>query len=290
MKDIKTITKIRQGKNISFFVLISLLSLFMAVPLFAIILEVLFKGYSQLNLDFFTQVAPTTFDAMMARDAGATIPGGIVNGILGTLFMVTTSAVIAIPIGITGGVYLAENATSRTAGVVRFLTELIQGTPSIIVGVIVYSWVVVTFKSYSALAGSVSLAIMMLPLIVRSTEETLKMLPPTLKEAGLALGGSYASVVLKVLLPAAFNGIFTGTLLAISRVIGETAPLMITALGSTMINWNVLSPTSSVSLLIWEFYNDPNLVDLIWSSSLFLLVLVLALNITAKYIVYKSSK
>ncbi|MFI3278064.1 MAG: phosphate ABC transporter permease PstA [Rikenellaceae bacterium] len=290
MKDVNFITKIRQGKDLSFFILVSLLSLFMAVPLFAIILEVLVKGYSQLNFDFFTQTAPTTYEAMMARDAGGVIPGGIVNGILGTIFMVVSSAVLAIPIGIAGGVYLAENANSRIAGVVRFLTELIQGTPSIIVGVIVYAWIVVPFKSYSALAGAVSLAIMMLPLIVRSTEETLKMLPSSLKEAGLALGGSYASVVLKVLLPAAFNGIFTGTLLAISRVIGETAPLMITALGSTMINWDLLSPTSAVSLLIWEFYNDPNLVSLIWSSSLFLLILVLTLNITAKYMVYRSSK
>ena len=140
---------------------------------------------------------------------------------------------------------------------------------------------------YSAFAGSVSLAIMMIPLIVRSTEETLKMLPGSLKEAGLALGSSYTNVILRVLLPSAFGGLFTGILLAVSRVMGETAPLMLTALGSTAINWNVMEPTSAVPLLIWEFYNDPNLIDMIWSSSLFLLILVLSLNLIAKHIAKK---
>ena len=128
---------------------------------------------------------------------------------------------------------------------------------------------------------------MMLPLIIRSTEETLKMLPTSLKEAGLALGASYTSVILRVLVPSAFGGLFTGILLAISRVMGETAPLMLTALGSTAINWDVTLPTSAVPLLIWEFYNDPNLIDMIWSSSLFLLMLILVLNIIAKHIAKK---
>ena len=156
------------------------------------------------------------------------------------------------------------------------MTDLIQGSPSIVIGIIAYAWVVKPLGSYSALAGSVALSIMMLPLIVRSTEETLKMLPGSLKEAGLALGASYTSVILKVLLPAAFGGLFTGILLAISRVMGGTA-----------INWDVLKPTSAVPLLIWEFYNDPNLIDMIWSSSLFLLMLILTLNIIAKQIAKK---
>ena len=113
------------------------------------------------------------------------------------------------------------------------------------------------------------------------------MLPGSLKEAGLALGASYTSVVLKILVPSAFGGLFTGILLAISRVMGETAPLMLTALGSTVVNWDVTHPTSAVPLLIWEFYNDPNLIDMIWSSSLFLLMLILVLNIIAKKIAQK---
>ena len=261
----------------------------MAIPLFAIIGEVIYHGVGQINLDFFTKIAPNTFEAMMANENGEKIPGGIVNGITGTLYMVATASIFAIPLGIMTGLFLANERRGWLASTIRFLTELIQGTPSIIVGIIVYAWVVVPLKSYSALAGAIALAVMMLPLIARSTEETLKMLPDSLKEAALALGGSYYSTTLRVLLPSAFNGIITGILLSISRVIGETAPLMITALGSTMINWDIVSPSSAVPLLVWEFYNDPNLVSLIWSSALFLLILVLTLNLIAKYIIHKKS-
>ena len=258
-----------------------------SLTLFAIIWELIKKGYKQINWNFFTESAPSTLDAMLARGTGDIIPGGIANGITGTLLMVVLAAIIAIPIGIMVGIHLSEHPKTKFSNITRFLTDLIQGSPSIVIGIIAYAWVVKPLGSYSALAGSVALSIMMLPLIVRSTEETLKMLPGSLKEAGLALGASYTSVILKVLLPAAFGGLFTGILLAISRVMGETAPLMLTALGSTAINWDVLKPTSAVPLLIWEFYNDPNLIDMIWSSSLFLLMLILTLNIIAKQIAKK---
>ena len=201
--------------------------------------------------------------------------------------MVVVASLIAIPIGVLGGIYLSEERGTRLASVVRFITDLLQGTPSIVLGIIVYIWVVVPLGNYSALAGAVSLAIMMLPLIIRSTEETLLRLPKSMKESALALGTSYRSTVLKVLLPSASGGLLTGILLAVSRIIGETAPLMMTALGSNHINWDLMTPSSAVPLLIWEFYNDPNLIDMIWSSSLFLLVLVLTLNIIAKRIAAK---
>lgn len=258
-----------------------------AIPLFLIIWEVVKKGYKQINLHFFVETAPSTLDAMLARNSGELIPGGIANGITGTLIMVVMASAIAIPVGILGGVYLAEKPKAVFTSVIRFLTDLVQGSPSIVIGIIAYSWIVKPLGSYSAIAGSTALAIMMLPLIIRSTEETLKMLPGSLKEAGLALGCSYTSVVIKVLIPSAFGGLFTGILLAISRVMGETAPLMLTALGSSAINWDVLKPTSAVPLLIWEFYNDPNLIDMIWSSSLFLLLLILILNIIAKQVAKK---
>ncbi len=277
----------RRAKDRIFFWTICLLSSFTAIPLIYIIWELVKKGYKQINLHFFTEVAPTTLAAMKANQAGELIPGGIVNGITGTLLMVAMAAIIAIPIGVLGGIYLSENSKTRFSGVIRFLTDLLQGTPSIVVGIIVYAWVVKPLSSYSAIAGSVALAIMMLPLIIRSTEETLKMLPGSLKEAGLALGSSYTKVILRVLLPSAFGGLFTGILLAISRVMGETAPLMLTALGSTVVNWDITKPTSSISLLIWQFYNDPNLVDMIWSSSLFLLFLILILNIIGKRVAAK---
>lgn len=274
--------KWRIFKDRAFFAGICLFSSLTAAPLIAIIWELVKKGYKQINLHFFTETAPSTLDAMLAKSNGEIIPGGIANGIAGTLLMVVLAALFAIPIGIAGGIYLAEKPKTFFSHVVRFLTDLLQGTPSIIIGIIAYAWVVKPLGSYSALAGSAALAIMMLPLIIRSTEETLKMLPGSLKEAGLALGASYPAVILKVLLPSAFGGLFTGILLAVSRVTGETAPLMLTALGSTVINWDILRPTSAVPLLIWEFYNDPNLIDMIWSSSLFLLMLILALNLVAK--------
>ena len=274
----------RTIKNKVFFYTTCFLASLTVIPLFAIIWELIKKGYKQINWNFFTESAPSTLDAMLARGTGDIIPGGIANGITGTLLMVVLAAIIAIPIGIMVGIHLSEHPKTKFSNITRFLTDLIQGSPSIVIGIIAYAWVVKPLGSYSALAGSVALSIMMLPLIVRSTEETLKMLPGSLKEAGLALGASYTSVILKVLLPAAFGGLFTGILLAISRVMGETAPLMLTALGSTAINWDVLKPTSAVPLLIWEFYNDPNLIDMIWSSSLFLLMLILTLNIIAKQI------
>ena len=224
---------------------------------------------------------------MKAIEAGEPIPGGIANGIIGTIIMLGMAAVAAIPIGILCGAFLAENPKNRFAETVSYLTDLLQGTPSVIIGIVVYIWVVVPLKGYSAIAGSVALFIMMLPLIIRSTEETLKILPASLKEAGLALGGNRAKVMLKVQLPAAFGGIFTGVLLAISRVIGETAPLMFTALGCQFVRFAIDKPISAVPLLIWEFFNDPNLQELIWGASLFLLLFVLTLNLTAKYLAKK---
>lgn len=258
-----------------------------AVPLLAILGEVLFRGYDQLSWAFFTEPTPTAYRAMKAIQAGEPIPGGIANGIIGTVIMLGMAVALAVPTGILCGAFLAENAQSRFAQTVSYLTDLLQGTPSVIIGIITYIWIVVPMKGYSAIAGSIALFIMMLPLIIRSTEETLKILPTSLKEAGLALGGNKARVMLKVQLPAAFSGIFTGVLLAISRVIGETAPLMFTALGCSLVRFSIDKPISAVPLLIWEFFNDPNLQELIWGASLFLLLFVLTLNLTAKYIAKK---
>lgn len=266
---------------------VSLFAGLMAVPLLAILGEVLLRGYEQLSWSFFTEPTPTAYRAMKAIEAGEPIPGGIANGIVGTMLMLAMAALFAVPIGILCGVFLAENHKNRFSQFVSFLTDLLQGTPSVIIGIVVYIWVVVPMKGYSAIAGSVALSIMMLPLIIRSTEETLRILPASLKEAGLALGGNRARVMLRVQLPAAFGGIFTGVLLAVSRVIGETAPLMFTALGCSFIRFAVDKPISAVPLLIWEFFNDPNLQEMIWGASLFLLLFVLTLNLTAKYLAKK---
>lgn len=263
------------------------LSVLTTLPLLAILIELILKGSPQINFDFFTKVVPSSIEAMIATEAGEVIPGGIANGIIGTLLIVFFAALISIPIGILTGIYLSEKKDARFASLVRDLVDILQGVPSIVCGVVVYMWVVQAMHGYSGIAGSVALAIMMVPMIARSTEESLRMLPPSLKEAGLALGSSRTSVMLRVILPSAFGGIFTGILLAISRVMGETAPLMVTVLGANFVQPDITEPMSAVSLLIWEFYNDPNLAPLIWSTSLMLLLIILGLNLLAKSIAAK---
>ncbi|MBO7277186.1 MAG: phosphate ABC transporter permease PstA [Bacteroidales bacterium] len=263
---------------------ICILATLTAVPLFAILGEVFINGYVQLSWSFFTEPTPTAYKTMQAIENGERIPGGIANGIIGTILILNMAMIVAIPIGILCGIFLSENSKNRFAKIISYLTDLLQGTPSVIVGIVTYIWIVVPMKGYSAIAGSIALFIMMLPLIIRSTEETLKILPTSLKEAGLALGGNRVRVMLKVQLPAAFGGVFTGILLAISRVIGETAPLMFTALGCSFIRWSINKPISAVPLLIWEFFNDPYLQDMIWGASLFLLLFVLTLNVLSKYL------
>lgn len=221
---------------------------------------------------------------MLAKGAGRRIPGGIANGIVGTFLMVGAAAVVALPLGIGAGVFLWERPGSRYASVVRLVADTLQATPSIVVGIVMYEWLVRPLGGFSGWAGSAALCLMMIPLIVRSTEESLRLLPSTIKEAGLALGAPTSRVVTHVVLPSAFGGISTGALLAIARTMGETAPLIMTALGSAMITYNMGRPMAAVPLLVWEFYNDPNLMEMVWSSSLFLLLLTLVLNLTARWL------
>jgi phosphate transport system permease protein len=202
--------------------------------------------------------------------------------------MVSMASLVAVPLGVLIGIYLYDNGKTRYANFVRDISDILQGAPSIVLGIIAYIWIVKHIThGFSAFAGSVSLAIMMLPLIIRSTEETFKMIPVSIKEAGLALGVPYHKIILKVMIPTGFSGLSTGILLALSRVIGETAPLILTALGSAYVSFNPARPADAVPLLIWQFYNDPNMVNMIWSSSLFLVVLVLALNLISKRIASK---
>lgn len=287
MEGKQTSIRYRSSKDKLVFVLVCALSALSMLPLFFILWEVISRGYKNFNLQLFSEVTPSSMDAMLSRINGESIPGGILNGITGTLLIVGVAILLTIPLGLLIGIYLSENPQKKFARLVSYLTDLLQGMPSIVIGIIAYAWVVKPLGGYSALAGSVALTIMMLPMVVRSTEETLKMLPRSYKEAGLALGSSYRNVVFKILLPSGFGGIFTGILLAVSRVMGETAPLMLTALGATVVNWDLMEPTSAIPLLIWDFYNDPNLVDLIWSTSLLLLIVIFLLNWLAKIVARK---
>ncbi len=281
----------RLARNKVFSVGVFVLSMITISPIVLIISKLVIKGYRQINLDFFTKTAPDTYEAMLAVGAGEVIPGGILNGITGTLLMVLIACLLAIPVGLLIGIFLYDQKQKRYASYVRDIVDILQGVPSIVLGLIAYFWVVKNITNgYSALAGSTSLAIMMLPLIIRSTEETLKMIPETIREAGYALGVPYHKIILRVLIPTGFSGLLTGILLAISRIIGETAPLMLTALGSMQVNFQIDKPTSAVPLLIWEFYNDPNMVDLIWSSSLLLMIIVLVLNLISKQVIAKRNR
>lgn len=279
---------IRFIKDKVFTAFIILFSIITISPIILIISKLIIKGYKQINWSFFTETTPNTYQALLANEAGQIIPGGILNGIAGTFLMVFMASLMAIPLGILIGIYLYENGTKRYAKIVKDITDILQGVPSIVLGLISYFWVVKFITNgFSALAGSFALFIMMLPLIIRSTEETFKMIPISIKEAGFALGVPYHKIIFRILIPSGLGGLITGILLAISRVIGETAPLMLTALGSIAINLNIEKPTSAIPLLIWEFYNDPNMVDLIWASSLLLMMLVLGLNLISKMIISK---
>lgn len=270
----------RKRKNKLFLIFIIAMSILTVIPIVFIISKIVINGIGQINFSFFTQTSPDSLQAMTAIANNDTIPGGIANGITGTLLIVLVSSVMAIPTGIMIGIYLYENQKKRYSDFLRNVTEILQGVPSIVLGIISYLWIVkhVT-NGFSALAGSVALAIMMLPMIIRSTEETMKMIPNEIREAAFAMGAPYHKVILMVLIPTGFSGLSTGILLSLSRILGETAPLMMTALGSTVINYSISKPTSAVPLLIWEFYNDPNMVSLVWSSSLFLMIFVLTLNL-----------
>lgn len=253
------------------YVVVVILSLLTAVPLLSILLDLVRKGWKHFNIELFTQSTPS----------------GILNGIAGTLMMLLIATILSIPLGLLAGIFLSEKKETKLANLVRTLTDILQGVPSIVWGIVVYMLVVKTMHTYSAVAGGVALGLMMIPMIIRSTEEGLRMIPETLKEAGLALGGSYTKVMFTVVVPSAFGSIFTGILLAISRVMGETAPLMVTALGATYVHFDLTRPMSAISLLIWEFYSNPILADLVWSSSLLLLLLILGMNLLAKSVAAK---
>lgn len=279
--------KIRLFKSHLLHYSVVVLAALMSVPLLAILGKVAVEGVKNLTPQFLFQSTPTTYQALIATTSGTAIPGGIANGIVGTLLMLVMASIAAIPVGIFSGVFLAERHDTIFAIVASYMTDILQGTPSIILGIIVYAWIVIPMRGYSAIAGAVALGIMMLPLIVRSTEEAVKMLPSSYNEAALALGGSHFLTVCKVIIPSAFGQIFTGTLLAVSRIIGETAPLMFTALGCAVVQWNIARPMSGVPLLIWQFFNNPTLQPLLWSASLVLLIIVLLLNVSSKIVANK---
>jgi phosphate transport system permease protein len=200
--------------------------------------------------------------------------------------LIVTASIISIPFGILIGIYLSEYKRGKFPYFSRLSLEILQGIPSIVIGIIAYVWIVVPMGSFSALSGGIALAIMMLPVIVMSTEETLKLIPDTLREASLALGVPYPRTILKVVLPAGLSGIVTGIILGIARIAGETAPLLFTAFGSPFMSTNIFKPVSSLPLLVFNYATSPypEWHALAWGACFVLIVFILFLNLIAKVV------
>jgi phosphate transport system permease protein len=266
--------KYRVGKSKFVQGVIVFLAFLITVPLLFIIIYIFKEGISRINWTFLTHIP---------KPVGET-GGGIVNALVGSILIVLAASVIAIPIGVMCGIYLSENATGRLSYWSRLSVDVLQGVPSIVIGIVVYFWLVKPLGTFSGLSGSAALAIMMLPIMIRSTEETLKLIPFSLKEAGLALGLPYHRVILKVIVPCGVSGILSGVMLSIARIAGETAPLLFTAFGNPYLNTNLTKPMQSLPLLIFNYATSPydDWHDLAWGAALILLFTVLLLNIITK--------
>ena len=244
------------------------------VPLALILFYVLSQGLSSLNWSFLVD---------MPRPVGEP-GGGMANAIVGSLYVVAIGALFAVPIGIMSGVYAAEYAGTRFAEAVRFAADTLNGVPSIVIGVFAYGIAVLPFRQFSAMAGGVALGIMMIPLIMRTTEELLRLVPGSLKEGALALGATRARAVFTVVLPAALPGIMTGVLLALARISGETAPLLFTALNNQYFSTDLRQPISTLTVQVYTYANSPyeDWHRQAWAGALVLVTIVLTCSLLAR--------
>jgi len=244
------------------------------IPLALVLFYVVSQGISSLNLAFFTHMpAPV-------GEPG----GGMANAIVGTLMLIGMGAVFAVPIGVISGVYAAEFAGTRLATMVQFAADTLNGVPSIVIGVFVYGVAVLPFKQFSALAGGLALGVMMIPIITRTTEELVKLVPMSLREGALALGATRGRATLSVVLPAAAPGIITGIVLALARIAGETAPLLFTAFNNRFFSTSLTQPISSLTVQVFTYAISPyeDWHRQAWAGALVLVTLVLMCSILAR--------
>ncbi|MFO7819577.1 MAG: phosphate ABC transporter permease PstA [Halanaerobacter sp.] len=232
-----------------------------------------------INWDFFTKLPPSP-----GADGG-----GLGNAILGTIYMVGIASVLAIPVGVMAGIYASEFGNNKLARAVKFISDVLSGVPSIVIGIFGYIVFVKPFGTYSAFAGGASLAIIMIPLIVRTTEEMLLLVSDDLREASLALGATSGQTIMKVVLPSAAKGIITGVMLSVARAAGETAPLLFTALNSRYWPGDLFEKTASLTIYIYNYAISPyeNWQDLAWGGSLVLITMILLSNILTRYFANK---
>jgi len=263
----------RKISNVVFIVLASTCFCVAIIPLIAILYSTIAQGAAAVSLALFTQVTPP-----IGQNGG-----GILNAIEGSLVMVGLASLFGIPVGVLAGAYLSEYP-SKFGYYVRLIAEVLTGVPSIVTGIFVYELIVATQHRFSAFSGGVALGFMMIPIVTISTHESLKLVSSSIREGGLALGISRAKTLVYVLLSTARSGVITGIALAVARVMGETAPLLFTALGSQFMMTSINGPAASLTVSIYEFGTSPydNAHTLAWGAALVLLAIVLGLNVIVR--------
>lgn len=244
------------------------------LPLALILFYVIREGFGALNLAFFTQ---------MPKPVGE-VGGGMANAIVGSLILIGLAALFAVPIGCVCGIHLAEYPRSRFSSVVRFAADVLNGVPSIVIGIFAYGIAVLPVKRFSAVAGGVALGLLMIPIVVRTTEELLRLVPASLREGALALGATRSRAVFTVIVPAALPGILTGILVALARVAGETAPLLFTAFNNRFFSLSLTQPIASLTVQVYTYANSPyeDWHRQAWAGAFLLVMIILVLSIIAR--------
>jgi phosphate transport system permease protein len=267
----------RRITNVVMLSLSGLCTLLVISVLFFILGYLLVHGVKSLNPAFFTQ---------LPKPSGET-GGGMANAIVGSGKVLLLAVLIGVPLGSLAGIYLAEYSNKTFAFTIRYVVDLLNGIPSIVIGIVAYSLVVLPMKHYSTLAGGVALGIMMIPIAVRTTEEFLLAVPNSLREGAMALGATKAKTIFTVVVPAAISGLISGMMLNLARVAGETAPLLFTALGNMFWSRGWLEPVATLPVMIYNYALAPaeDLHQQAWAAGFVLLALVLAINVTARLII-----
>jgi len=244
------------------------------LPLILVFAFLLYQGGSSINLEFFTHTPKPVGEP----------GGGMANAIVGTLILIGLACGLGLPIGILGGLYVADSQDAHLPSVVRFLADVLNGVPSIVIGIFAYTLVVLPMKRFSALAGGVALGVIMIPIVLRTTEEIIRLVPASLREAGLALGLPKWKVTVRIVLTTARAGIITGVMVAIARIAGETAPLLFTALNNQFWSTNMSAPMANLPVVIFQFAMSPyaDWQDLAWGGALLITITVLFLNVGAR--------
>jgi phosphate transport system permease protein len=265
---------LRRLKDTVFLSLVWLSTLIALIPLFLVLGYVFVQGFSALNFDFFTKL-PTP-----VGEAG----GGMANAIAGTFILVALASIVGLPVGIFGGIWLALYGNGKMGLLIRYSADVLSGIPTIVVGIFAYVLIVLTMGRFSALAGGFALGIIMIPTVTRTTEELVKMVPRSLYEAGLALGLPEWKVVLRIVFRTAWNGIFTGVMLSVARIMGETAPLIFTAFNTPYWNLRIDQPMSSMTVQIYNYAISPfaDWNAKAWAGSLTLVAIVLGITLVVR--------